>query len=55
MKDLKSTIDNEKAYHGQKSSATQGELKWAKDRIKELEMEIEDKNNTIINKNGEYN
>lgn len=52
---MKNVIDSEKAQNGQKSSAIQGELKWAKERIKELENEIEDKNNTIINKNGEYN
>lgn len=52
---MRNIVDNEKANNGQKSSAIQGELKWARDRIKELENEIEDKNNTIINKNGEYN
>lgn len=52
---MKSIIDSEKSSNGQKSSAIQGELKWAKEKIKELEFEIEDKNNIIINKNGEYN
>jgi len=55
LKEMRNIVDNEKANNGQKSSAIQGELKWARDRIKELENEIEDKNNTIINKNGEYN
>jgi len=53
LKEMRNIVDNEKANNGQKSSAIQGELKWARDRIKELENEIEDKNNTIINKNGE--
>jgi len=55
LKEMRNIVDNEKANNGQKSSAIQGELKWARDRIKELENEIEDKNNTIINKNGEFN